>query len=324
MADVHDLTAVPAAERETRFEELVAETHVDMAVRLGRPAESFRASIRRRRIDDVVLVETACDPCSGRRGPRRAARTGRPYLGVMVVRRGRETVALGDTTADLRPGDVVVWRSDRPARFEVHAPQRKQTLIVPLAALADVPGGHRLFRTVVLDGSAPAVRLFTGYLGVLSHTLDRLGPAELATARSAALDLFSAAAQHDSAPAPLALMEAWIERHLASGEVTPAAIAAAHGMSVRSVYRVFAEAGTTVAAFVRDRRLARARRELATGADPIADIALRWGFADASHFTRAFRARYGCTPRDHRAGAGTNGPPAGRQMQALTAAPGSG
>jgi AraC family transcriptional regulator, positive regulator of tynA and feaB len=99
---------------------------------------------------------------------------------------------------------------------------------------------------------------------------------------------------------PLALMEAWIEKRLAAGNVTPAAIAAAHGISVRSVYRVFEEAGQTVSAFVLARRLARARRDLAAGADSISGIAVRWGFSDASHFARSFRTQYGCTPRDYR------------------------
>jgi AraC-like DNA-binding protein len=225
----------------------------------------------------------------------------------MVARHGRETVVVGDTAADLRPGDAVVWRSDQPVRFRVHEPQVKQTLIVPMAALTEVRGGEDLFRAVALDGTAPCTQLLTGYLDVLSRTMDRLTAPALSAARCAALELFAAAArQHANSPAdgtvlpPLALMEAWIEKRLAAGNVTPAAIAAAHGISVRSVYRVFEEAGQTVSAFVLARRLARARRDLAAGADSISGIAVRWGFSDASHFARSFRTQYGCTPRDYR------------------------
>jgi AraC family transcriptional regulator, positive regulator of tynA and feaB len=49
------------------------------------------------------------------------------------------------------------------------------------------------------------------------------------------------------------------------------------------------------------RRLARARGELAARGEPISVIARRWGFADSSHFTRAFRTHYGTTPSDYRA-----------------------
>jgi AraC-like DNA-binding protein len=237
------------------------------------------------------------------RGQRRAARSARLYLGVTVARGGRETAVAGDAVADLRPGNVLVWRSDQPARFLVHEPQVKQTLIVPLAALADVTGGAGLFRAAALDGAAPAVQLLTGYLDILSRTAGQLTAPELSAARRAALELLAAAMTArtaEGAAPPLAVMQAWIEQRLQAGEVTPTAIAAAHAMSVRSVYRVFEEAGETVGGFVRARRLERACRDLATGADPISQIAVRWGLSDASHFARAFRAQYGCRPRDYR------------------------
>jgi AraC family transcriptional regulator, positive regulator of tynA and feaB len=308
VGDVLDLADVPVLDREARLEEMVSATHVDMAVRLGPdwPAASFRSRLRQRRIEDLLLVDVRCDPCSGMRGQHRAARTASLYLGVTVARGGRETAVAGDAVADLRPGNVLVWRSDQPARFRVHEPQVKQTLIVPLAALADVSEGAGLFRAVALDGAAPAVQLLTGYLDILSRTAGQLTAPELSAARRAALELLAAAMAARTAEAaapPLAVMQAWIEQRLQAGEVTPAAIAAAHAMSVRSVYRVFEEAGETVGGFVRARRLERARRDLAAGADSISQIAVRWGFSDASHFARAFRAQYGCPPRDYRLGA---------------------
>ena len=54
-------------------------------------------------------------------------------------------------------------------------------------------------------------------------------------------------------------------------------------------------------------RLELARRELcdpALAARSISDIAFGCGFNDAAHFSRAFRARFGCTARELRRGAG--------------------
>ncbi|HTF52408.1 MAG TPA: helix-turn-helix domain-containing protein, partial [Pseudonocardia sp.] len=74
--------------------------------------------------------------------------------------------------------------------------------------------------------------------------------------------------------------------------------------------RVFNATGQTVHEVVRVRRLARARDEVAAGGTPIATIATRWGFADSSHFSRAFKAHYGSSPRDYReaVGAGRGAP----------------
>ena len=307
-----DLTEVDASKREATFEEFLSTALVDMAVRIDPTwtAASFQSWARRRWIQDLALVEAGCDPCEGMRGKRRAARAADPYLGVTVLREGSETLIVGDTTMDMRPGDAVVWRSDQPIRFQVHSPQVKQTLIVPLTALAEVNGGNVLFRPLLLDRTAPATELFTGYLALLARTVDRLSASEMRAARSSALELLvPAARQHaengGATEPPIALLQDWIEQRLLSGDISAPSIAAAHGMSVRGVYRVFAEAGETIGAFVRGRRLARARRDLAAGAGSIADIALRWGFSDPSHFARVFRAEYGRTPRDYRASAAT-------------------
>jgi AraC family transcriptional regulator len=58
--------------------------------------------------------------------------------------------------------------------------------------------------------------------------------------------------------------------------------------------------GETIGSFVRKLRLEHARRELAGGALPIVEIALASGFANQSHFTRAFRKAHGVTPAAYR------------------------
>ena len=59
--------------------------------------------------------------------------------------------------------------------------------------------------------------------------------------------------------------------------------------------------GAPVHAFVRERRLERARAMLVSDM-PLAEIARVCGFADQSHLTRAFRTRYGVTPGEAREG----------------------
>ena len=54
-----------------------------------------------------------------------------------------------------------------------------------------------------------------------------------------------------------------------------------------------------------DRRLDGIARDLGDPAmadRTIGAIAFDWGFSDLSHFTRRFKQRFGCRPRDWRAG----------------------
>jgi AraC family transcriptional regulator, positive regulator of tynA and feaB len=53
-----------------------------------------------------------------------------------------------------------------------------------------------------------------------------------------------------------------IERNLSESELTPAAVAADHDVSLRYLHLVFAEQGTTFGKFLRRTRLARCHREL--------------------------------------------------------------
>ncbi|WP_167666949.1 AraC-like ligand-binding domain-containing protein [Micromonospora narathiwatensis] len=102
-----------------------------------------------------------------------------------------------------------------------------------------------------------------------------------------------------------ARVEAFVRRHLADPDLTPATVAAAHHMSLRSLHRLFAGTGTgiTVTAMIRTERLAGCFRDLI---DPrrrhqaIHQVAARWGFRDRAHFSRAFRSAYGLSPREHR------------------------
>jgi AraC family transcriptional regulator, positive regulator of tynA and feaB len=89
-----------------------------------------------------------------------------------------------------------------------------------------------------------------------------------------------------------------IEEHLTDPELRPQAIAAAHAVSLRTLYQLFERRGETVSGYVRRRRLARARAELARRgpATTVAEVAHRWGFADQAAFGRAFRRQYGCPP----------------------------
>lgn len=98
-------------------------------------------------------------------------------------------------------------------------------------------------------------------------------------------------------------IRAYISLHLAEPELSPRSIAAAHHISVRYLHRLFSQEGTTISRWIQYRRLEEAGRDLARrGRDgpTISFVAHRWGFVSANHFSRAFRNRYGMTPRDWR------------------------
>lgn len=74
--------------------------------------------------------------------------------------------------------------------------------------------------------------------------------------------------------------------------------AGVHAIHLARVFR--AHLGSTIGEYQRGLRLDWAARRLTETDDPIVDVALAAGFADQSHFGRAFRDHYGWTPNQYR------------------------
>jgi AraC-like DNA-binding protein len=95
----------------------------------------------------------------------------------------------------------------------------------------------------------------------------------------------------------------FIRGNIVDGDLGPDLIAGAVGLSVRSLHRIFAENDATVTECIREARLAASLTHLQNpgGAEiSISEIAHRTGFRSHSHFSHAFRAKFGMTPTDWR------------------------
>jgi AraC-like DNA-binding protein len=78
-------------------------------------------------------------------------------------------------------------------------------------------------------------------------------------------------------------------------------VAAGTGLSARYINDLFRDEQTSLIRHVWQRRLENCRKELLSplhSGHQISEIAMRWGFNDLSHFSRAFRQRFGCAPRE--------------------------
>ena len=77
-------------------------------------------------------------------------------------------------------------------------------------------------------------------------------------------------------------------------------VAAKLGLTRRTLQRRLADRGTTFAALVESLLRKNAETLLARTAEPVTDIALKLGYADLAHFTRAFKRWTGMAPSAYR------------------------
>lgn len=284
---------------------MLSTTHLpwDIKELVADPVAGFGATVRRRHLADLVLVDCSCDPHSGVRRSYELGQTDGEYLVMLMTLSGRELVSQGGRSAQLSTGSVVVWDSATPAEFRVQEPLVKRTLLVPKSALSEIGTRGELMTGSVLDAAAPAVTLLRCYLDGLARTVDDLPLGALPAARNATIELLAAALQSPDQAAPVSAVatrgaaEAFIERNLREHRLSPAIIAHNIGVSVRSLHRALEDTGETVSGYIRVRRLARARDDLISGV-PVSQVARRWHYADASHFSRSFKRHYGHSPSE--------------------------
>jgi AraC-like DNA-binding protein len=233
---------------------------------------------------------------------------------VDVVAQGEVVLEQDGRQARLRAGDFAFVDLSRPA----HWTNAWSTQVVAIAfprKLLPLRGDDVAGLTAVgLTADDGPDALFSSTARQVARHLDHLGPASGARVGTAALDLLTVALagrldRHRQVPddiskrALILRVHAFIEDQLADPELSPLTIAAAHHVSVRSLYKLFEGEPASVAGLIRQRRLERCRRDLldpSLGDVPVSAIAARQGLTNAAHFSRAFRAEYGASPVEYR------------------------
>ena len=226
-------------------------------------------------------------------------------LKVCIQQTGRAVVHQGDVEVELRPGELALYDTGRPYDLRLEGNWTCWVMTIPRDAL-NMPGN------VVKAAMTRSFRADTGPGAVLAHLIDSSLPPRAVDMGSGADQLGEAGvllmasllriAGDADPPADDVLRTqvlAHLGAHLGDPDLSHASVAAAHGMSPRSLHRLFQDEPHTVSETIRAMRLDTIRAELV---DPMSSrrstmaIASRWGFQDPAHFTRAFRARFGATP----------------------------
>lgn len=244
----------------------------------------------------------------------------------LLGQHGREQV--------IAPGEIVLYDTSHPFSIVTHGPYD----FVVLGCSRALVGrrGHdpasRLVTPLRSQVATTFVAPFVGRLlrgladGSVSENDTDLGESGVYLLRALCRDAAAPAAHAPSLSAEglLARVKAHIDEHIADADLRPDAIAAAHYVSTRHLQKLFKTEGTTVTDWIRERRLAGCRRDLrdpAYAGDTILTIATRWGLTNPAHFSRSFRALYGCTPREFRAAQGAGEQPPCASGQDAAAVP---
>jgi AraC-like DNA-binding protein len=304
------LRGVPSGPGLDQWTEILAATHLGFDIQpTYRTPSKFHGAVSRRRFGGLALVDCASSPWLGRHDKSSARGDDlEPIIGFQFVRKGVELVRESGREVTMTAGDIVLWDGWQPTEVEVVEPFLKRTLIFPrervlsvCPRLADVDALPPLAR------SAPA-RLLARYVDALAAELPGLDEAAGAAAADAALELLRGAVEPSVPSTREAKREAlrtnvrrYVRERLQDPTLCPDSIARAHAISVRALHALFEDTGESVAGLVRRERLRRCFEDLERpSGGSVTEIAFRWGFRDAAHFSRVFKREFGATPSEAR------------------------
>lgn len=275
------------------------------------PNGVFRASLRHKIIGDINVIESRCDPCTGVRTALHAARIEEPSVILLSYLEGGEHIEFGNQRYTLSAGDTFVWDSSKATQFEVYQPLHKVALAMParllshgvLTALNKIP---RKF-----DNSCGSRFLLNSLIRAVADRDFDNAEIESSTLLDAVNAFILGAARVDKSP-DTSLCEQqrrqvlrYIEQNLSDPLLSIAQIAAKHRVSKRYLHWLFRTEPYTVNELIILKRLEGCKNDLLSDAKQnthVSQIAYAWGFANISHFSKRYRARYGESPSETRLG----------------------
>jgi AraC family transcriptional activator of tynA and feaB len=108
-SDAWTLHESNSARAHDAWSSMLRATHLPWSVRELTPeSPAFNATVRRRHLADLILVDCTCDPCWGTRRAHDIARTDGEYLVMLMTLSDREIVGQAGRQSQLQPGSVVI------------------------------------------------------------------------------------------------------------------------------------------------------------------------------------------------------------------------
>jgi AraC-like DNA-binding protein len=313
VAVVLSTDSVPPSERLAYWHDAVWRTFVPLDVTAPKD-EPFSGAVATEQLGFLQVSTVEADRELVRRSRHLIAESSGEYMLVGLQAHGHGVVVQDERSAPLSPGQFAFYDTTRP--YTLHFPSRFEMVVfqMPRQSLGLPESDLRRITGVTIGPEQGLASMVAAFLSKLTAEAGTFRPEVGEMLARNVTDLLTTViteqlgrdpAGTDAAQQTLMLrIRTFIDAHLTDADLSAETIAAAHHISVRHLQRLFQAQGATVSGWIRGRRLEECRRELGRprrSRPAVAAVAHRWGFLSAAHFSRAFRAAYGMSPREWQA-----------------------
>ncbi|KUN18796.1 AraC family transcriptional regulator [Streptomyces antibioticus] len=298
-------TEVEACDALSYWADVVCDTFVGVAVR-PEPGAVFEGRIDTSLLDGVAFASLTAGPQRVARTQRLITRDDQDVLLVNIQLRGRARLEQNRRVAVLTPGTMAFLDSSRPYALNFADDFSQLVMKIPKTRLS-----HRFLSgaTAVELGASGPSGIVTDFLIGLDrlHGTDRRAATVLLPHAVDLLDTalaWAAGAVPSQTPSAVTRQRVhrFVRRHLTDSGLDAAAVAAACGVSRRTMYRALADDGESLTELIRRLRVTHAQRLLSTTPEQtLSAVAGACGFGGEAQLHRAFKAVTGVTPGTYRA-----------------------
>lgn len=238
------------------------------------------------------------------------ARGGLDHYVLQVMLAGTLVGDFNGIAVSAKPGDIFVIDMAQVISSQAETGARL-TVIMPRQEVEKLVGWRNL-HGIVLTAEAPATRLLFEYLRDLYDVVQELSAMDSIAAKDAMMVLLAScikgtdngSVESDTTNLPIRnRILAYIDKNITNPLLGPYSIQQHFRMSRSHLYRAF-EPDEGVAKVIRDKRLDLAYRIVVDQkgkAISLKEVAYRCGFHDGTQLTKAFKVRFGLTPKEARA-----------------------
>jgi len=298
------------------WRESIGEVYVRLEVSpLAPSGQGFDGTILRHMDRGLVYSEIFGDGHVAVRTQRLAKNAGEDLFLILVQRSGHTLIEQDGRQAVLREGEFALCDSNRSCTLTMPQRFHHDALMIEGRALRTVLREPERVTARAMRGDSAPGRIFLSMFGALRETIGELDERTGAHVSDSLVDMLGAAVgslQAGCEQSPHSNLETYhrervrslVNERLFDADLSVESIAEEVKLSSRYLYRLFEREPETLATWIWRRRLEAARRAILSPSQrhrSLTDIAYSVGFKDPAHFSRQFKATYGCTPREFRA-----------------------
>ena len=306
---------VDPSQRLAFWTDMVCNTYVQLDCDAAAGAATIEGDIAADTLASLQLSRVTATPQHVRRTAAKIAHASEDYFLVSIQTRGEGSVLQDGRTALLSPGDFALYDSTRPYELRFEVPFQQYVLRLPGPTLRTALRDTHTLTASKVSGQHGAGHLMIGMINALAADIDTLAPESAAAVAESVTQILVAglSALPAARQQPVSKLTAYhreqtkavVRAELRDPLLTVAGIAQRLRVSPSTLHRAWAGEACSIAEWIWTQRLDASRRDLldpSRDACSVSQIAFSWGFNDAAHFSRAFRARFGCSPRELRGG----------------------